>query len=80
VLHEPAGPASTWARNVEAGETISVMSMGSRGFSIAEDPRDRPAGYLLIGDPASTPAINSILAVVPHDIPIEVYLEHRDDD
>ncbi|PRC43233.1 iron ABC transporter permease, partial [Mycobacterium sp. ITM-2017-0098] len=42
--------------------------------------RDRPAGYLLIGDPASTPAINSILAVVPHDIPIEVYLEHRDDD
>lgn len=81
VLHEPAGPASTWAANVEPGATISVMSMGSRGFSIAEDPRDRPAGYLLIGDSASTPAINSIITVVPHDIPIEVYLEqHVDDD
>ena len=81
VLHEPAGPASTWARDVAPGTTISVMSMGSRGFSIADDPGERPAGYLLIGDSASTPAINSIIAVVPHDIPIEVYLEqHCDDD
>ncbi|MGV0835904.1 ABC transporter ATP-binding protein/permease [Mycolicibacterium thermoresistibile] len=81
VLHEPAGPASTWARTVEPGATISVMSMGSRGFSVPEDPEDRPAGYLLIGDSASTPAINGIIGVVPHDIPIEVYLEqHHDDD
>jgi ATP-binding cassette, subfamily B, bacterial IrtA/YbtP len=81
VLHEPAGPASTWARNVEAGATISVMSMGSRGFSVADDPQDRPAGYLLIGDSASTPAINGIIAAVPHDIPIEAYLEqHVDED
>ncbi len=81
VLHEPAGPASTWARTVEPGATIAVMSMGSRGFSVPEDPEDRPVGYLLIGDSASTPAINGIIEVVPHDIPIELYLEqHHDDD
>ena len=81
VLHEPAGPASAWARRAEPGTTISVMSMGSRGFSVPDDPVDRPAGYLVIGDPASTPAINGIIGAVPHDIPIEVYLEqHHDDD
>lgn len=79
VLHEPAGPASTWARDVEPGTSIAVMSMGSRGFNIAEDPADRPAGYLLIGDSASTPAINGIIGAVPHDIPIEAYLEQHDD-
>lgn len=81
VLHEPAGPASAWARRAEPGTTISVMSMGSRGFSVPDDPVDRPAGYLVVGDPASTPAINGIIGAVPHDIPIEVYLEqHHDDD
>lgn len=81
VLHEPAGPASTWARTVEPGATISVMTMGSAPFTVADDPADRPAGYLLIGDSASTPAINGIINAVPHDIPIEAYLEqHSDDD
>jgi ATP-binding cassette subfamily B protein IrtA len=81
VLHEPAGPASTWARNVQAGAKISVMTLGSAPFTVADDPTDRPAGYLLIGDSASTPAINGIINAVPHDIPIEAYLEqHTDDD
>jgi ATP-binding cassette subfamily B protein IrtA len=79
VLHEPAGPASTWARDVEPGTSIAVTSMGSRGFTIAENPIDRPAGYLLIGDSASTPAINGIIGAVPHDIPIEAYLEQHDE-
>lgn len=76
VLHEPAGPASKWARAVTPGATISAMSMGSAGFSV---PDDAPAGYLLIGDSAATPAINGIIGAVPHDIPIEVYLEQHDD-
>lgn len=77
VLHEPAGPASTWAATVAPGATIAAMVMGSKGFTVAEDPADRPAGYLLIGDAASQPAINGIIAAVPHDIPIEVYLEQH---
>ena len=81
VLHKPAGPASTWARTVEPGATIAAMSMGSKGFTVAADPADRPVGYLLIGDAASTPAINGIIGVVPRDIPVEVYLEqHGADD
>jgi ATP-binding cassette subfamily B protein IrtA len=81
VLHEPAGPASAWARACKPGATIAAMSMGSKGFAVAEDPADRPAGYLLIGDAASTPAINGIISAVPQDIPIELYLEqHGDDD
>ncbi len=81
VLHEPAGPASTWAATVEPGATIAVMVMGSKGFSVPEAVEDRPAGYLLIGDAASQPAINGIIGAVPHDIPIELYLEqHHEDD
>ncbi len=81
LLHEPAGPASTWAATVQPGAGIAVMVMGSRGFSVPEAPEDRPAGYLLIGDGASQPAINSIIEAVPHDIPVEVYLEqHSEDD
>ena len=81
VLHEPAGPASRWAADVAPGATIAAMVMGSKGFSVPEDPADRPAGYLLIGDSASQPAINGIIGAVPHDIPVELYLEqHHDDD
>ncbi|AKS31355.1 ABC transporter ATP-binding protein/permease [Mycolicibacterium goodii] len=76
VLHEPAGPASQWAKTAKPGDSIAVMTLGSAGFSVPEDP---PAGYLLIGDAAATPAINGIIGVVPHDIPIEVYLEEHDD-
>ena len=81
VLHEPAGPASTWAAAVRPGATITAMVMGSKGFTVADAPEERPAGYLLIGDAASQAAINGIIGVVPHDIPIVVYLEqhHHDD-
>jgi ATP-binding cassette, subfamily B, bacterial IrtA/YbtP len=79
VLHDPAGPASKWARTVEPGATIAVMSlMGSSRF---DTPEEHPAGYLLIGDAASIPGINGIIGIVPDDVPIEVYLEqHVDDD
>lgn len=77
VLHEPAGPASTWARTVAPGATIAVMAlMGSSRFDM---PDEQPAGYLLIGDSASIPGMNGIIGVVPDDVPIEMYLERHDD-
>ncbi|GAB3440062.1 ABC transporter ATP-binding protein/permease [Actinophytocola sediminis] len=76
VLHEPAGPASQWAVDVRPGATISVTSLGSDRFAV---PDELPLGYLLVGDAASTPAINGILAVVPKDMPVELYLELHDD-
>ncbi|MGV0597548.1 ABC transporter ATP-binding protein/permease [Mycolicibacterium porcinum] len=76
VLHEPSGPASKWARAAKPGDSIPVMSLGSTGFTV---PEDLPAGYLLIGDAAATPAINGIIGALPRDIPIEVYLEEHDE-
>lgn len=78
VLHDPAGPASTWARTVGPGTPIAVMSlMGSSRFTA---PGQQPAGYLLIGDAASIPGINGIIGTMSDDIPIETYLEQHDDD
>ena len=76
VLHEPAGPASIWARRAEPGMTVPVTSLGSSAFTVPDDP---PAGYLLFGDSASIPAINGILDTVPPDVPIELYLEQHDE-
>jgi ATP-binding cassette subfamily B protein IrtA len=77
VLHDPAGPASLWARAVQPGATIAVMSlMGSSRFDMHGE---EPAGYLLIGDSASIPGMNGIVGVVPDDVPIEMYLEQHDD-
>lgn len=75
VLHDPAGPASRWARTVAPGATIAATSlMGSSRFVVPDDP---PAGYLLIGDSASIPGINGIITTVPDDVPIELYLEQH---
>src|SRR5271169_3560150 len=77
VLHDPAGPASLWARTVAPGAAIAVMSlMGSSRFDISDE---QPAGYLLIGDSASIPGMNGIIGVVPDDVPIDMYLEQHDD-
>ncbi|MFT4236018.1 MAG: ATP-binding cassette domain-containing protein [Microbacterium sp.] len=74
VLHEPAGPASTWAKQAEAGQTLSATSLGSSSFEV---PDEAPAGYLLIGDTAAIPAFSSIMRTVPADIPIEAYIEQH---
>ncbi len=80
VLHEPAGPATRWARTVEPGTTIAAMSlMGSSRFEAPDDDA-QPAGYLLLGDSASIPGINGIIGTVPPDVPIELYLEQHEDD
>lgn len=74
VLHEPAGPASAWATAAAPGDTIPFMSLGSSKFEL---PEDLPAGYLVIGDAASIPAISSIVQVIPDEVPIELYLEEH---
>lgn len=75
VLHEPAGPASAWAESVTPGTRVEVASLGSSVFTV---PDELPAGYLLIGDSASIPAINGILDVLPADLPVELYLEEHE--
>jgi ATP-binding cassette subfamily B protein IrtA len=78
VLHEPTGPASAWAAAAQPGMTVPAVSLGSSPFVV---PEELPAGFLLVGDSASIPAINSIVAVLPPDVDVEVYLErHCDED
>ncbi|MBG0854094.1 siderophore-interacting protein [Streptomyces spinoverrucosus] len=54
-LHE--GCASDWARAAQAGDTIEATVQGT-GF---QHPRPEPSHVFAIGDPASLPALNSLL-------------------
>ena len=72
LLHEPAGPASNWARHAAAGQRLGATVYGTTPFELPDPP---PTGMLLIGDPASLPALNSIIDALPDEVPIELYLE-----
>ncbi|MFD4571513.1 siderophore-interacting protein [Streptomyces sp. NPDC058417] len=57
-LHE--GAASDWARAARPGDTIEATVQGT-GF---EEPSPAPSHVLAVGDPASLPAINSLLGAL----------------
>ncbi|MFG1931200.1 siderophore-interacting protein [Mycobacterium sp. NPDC048908] len=67
-LHD--GIASRWAQRAQPGDTIDVTVLGSN-FTL---PAPRPAGYVIVGDTASLPAINSLLTAIG-DSPARVFLE-----
>lgn len=56
-----AGHASDWARAAKPGDTIEATVQGT-AFT---DPDPAPSHILAIGDPASLPAINSLLTALP---------------
>lgn len=72
-LHD--GIASQWARDAQPGDTIEATVLGSK-FAIPEPP---PAGYIIVGDTASLPAINTLLEAIG-DAPAQVFLEAGYDD
>ncbi|MFD0559913.1 ATP-binding cassette subfamily B protein IrtA [Stackebrandtia endophytica] len=76
-MHDAGGPAMVWAANAEPGTEIAATRYGSTRFAVS-DPV--PDGYLLIGDPCAIPAINSVISVLPDDVPVEVLVEHAHDD
>lgn len=69
------GRASDWARTAQPGDTIEATVLGSK-FAI---PEPSPAGYVIVGDTASLPAINSLLDAIG-DAPAQVFLEACCDD
>ena len=75
-LHD--GPAAHWARRAAPGDTLEATFQGSK-YAI---PEPLPAGYLIAGDNAALPAVNSLLAALPDDLPVTLWLEtmHDDDD
>lgn len=72
-LHD--GIASRWAQDAVPGDTIDVTVLGSN-FQL---PVPAPAGYVIVGDTASLPAVNSLLGAIG-DTPAQVFLEAAHDD
>ncbi|MCB5165827.1 siderophore-interacting protein [Streptomyces bambusae] len=67
-LHD--GVASDWARSAAVGDTIDATVQGT-GFTA---PAPAPERLLVIGDPASLPAINSLLDAYPQT-PATIWFE-----
>ncbi|MGW1783797.1 siderophore-interacting protein [Streptomyces sp. NPDC002143] len=77
-LHD--GAASDWARAAKPGDTIGATVQGT-GF---DPPAPAPSHVLVIGDPASLPAINSLLGAgalggAPATVWFEGAPEHTED-
>lgn len=54
------GLATAWARGALPGDTLEVTVLGT-GFAL---PEPAPAGYVIVGDTASLPAVNSLLDAI----------------
>lgn len=72
VLHD--GPAANWARDAQPGDQIESSLLSSK-FAI---PEPVPDEFLLVGDVASLPAINTILEQIP-DVPARVLMGYLHD-
>ncbi|MFJ2924945.1 siderophore-interacting protein [Streptomyces massasporeus] len=72
-LHE--GCASDWARAAKPGDTIEATVQGT-GF---DHPDPAPSHVFAVGDPASLPAINSLLDALG-SAPATVWFEGGDND
>lgn len=68
------GPASKWAEKAEAGDVLEVTLMRGSNASSFEIPDPKPSEFLLFGDTASLPAINTVLDAIG-DTPATVWLE-----
>jgi NADPH-dependent ferric siderophore reductase len=64
------GPAAQWAEKAVAGDQIDATVLGSK-FAV---PEPTPSEFVVFGDTASLPAINSLLDAVG-DVPVRVWLE-----
>ncbi|GAB2688609.1 siderophore-interacting protein [Nocardia thraciensis] len=65
-----SGPASRWAARTAVGDVIEASVLGSK-FQL---PETVPSEYVIFGDTASLPAINSLLDAIG-DTPARVWLE-----
>lgn len=73
VLHGD-GPASTWAAHAQPGQVLMLGGPGPN-YQIAPDAD----WFLLAGDDAALPAIESILEALPTDVPVYVVIEVADE-
>lgn len=78
-LHQPAGPASTWAESCALGDELVLTGPDSRagytGYGIHYTPPVAPGEVLLVGDATALPASNNILQSLPAGTQAQVFLE-----
>lgn len=73
--HEPDGPASRWALSARPGDTIPAQLYGGTKYRAPASG----ARLLLVGDPASAPAIADALAAAPPSCAADVVVQATDD-
>ncbi|WP_205205664.1 siderophore-interacting protein [Cellulosimicrobium cellulans] len=81
-LHQPAGPASAWARRAAPGDRVLLSAPHAR-FGVTDhgtqwDPGPDVAHVLLVGDETSAPAVRGILASLRPDVRVHVLVEAGD--
>ncbi|WP_040765834.1 siderophore-interacting protein [Tsukamurella sp. 1534] len=69
------GPAPRWALDAQPGDRIAATMMGS-DLTVPQEPA--PSEYVLVGDSASIPAINSLTAAAT--VPCRIFLEYQHED
>lgn len=75
VLHEPAGPATAWARDAVAGQVVEVAATPKPLHVDLSIPR-----WILAGDTAALPAINSLLQHLPSTADVHLQDSHPADE
>ena len=70
VLHEPKGPACTWAARTPLGAPV-----GYAGPRVDFAPKPGAEWLLLVGDETALPAIAGVLRTLPAGVPTRVYVE-----
>ncbi|MDG4765712.1 siderophore-interacting protein [Solwaraspora sp. WMMD406] len=68
------GCAARWVQQVTVGDTIEATVQGS-AFALPDPP---PAQLYVVGDPASLPAVNSLLDAA-EKVPAALWLEYQHD-
>ncbi|ARK04106.1 MULTISPECIES: siderophore-interacting protein [unclassified Cellulosimicrobium] len=81
-LHEPAGPASAWARRAAVGDRVLLSAPHAR-FGVTDhgtqwDPGPAVGHVLLVADETSAPAVRGILASLGPDVRAHVLVEADD--
>lgn len=65
------GPASTWAASAKPGDLAALAGPGGRRY----EPDPSAAEYLIAGDETALPAMATLLATLPADMPVRLYAE-----
>jgi NADPH-dependent ferric siderophore reductase len=73
VLHEGHGPAAAWARDAQPGCWVGVSEPGGRYV-----PDPGVDFHVVIGDESALPAVATVLAVLPAEVPTMAFVEVAD--